>query len=180
MVMDHGKAELEEITAADVMTHPVVYVMADTPLDEIAKVLLRENISAVPVLDQSGHLIGIVSEGDLVRRRSKGGGDRRSWWLDLFDLDTRHQREFLNYLQSHGLRAQDVMTRNVVVVTENTVLPKIADLLETHHIKRVPVVHDDHVAGIVSRADLLRALVHARPVNEHARGSLERGPRHRG
>jgi CBS domain-containing protein len=174
------RKQLNETCAADVMTHPVVYVMANTPLGEIAKVLLRESISAVPVLDQSGRLVGIVSEGDLVRRRSAGAADRRSWWLDLFDLDSNHEREFLNYLQGHGLRAHDVMTRDVVVVQENAILPEIADLLEMHRIKRVPVVRDGQMVGIVSRANLLRALVDARPVSQHAPGSSPRRPRRPG
>jgi len=170
---------LEEATAREVMTRSVVYVMAETPLDEIAKLLLREKVSAVPVLDNSGHLIGIVSEGDLVRRRFGDEEGRRSWWLDLFDPGTRHQGEFLNYLQNHGLRAHDVMTQDVVAVAENATLPEIAKLLERHGIKRVPVVHEDHVVGIVSRADLLRALGQAQPISAHARGGVARRPRRR-
>jgi CBS domain-containing protein len=155
---------LNNISARDVMTTPAAYVMDQTPIQEVARLLLREGISAAPVLNEGGHLVGIVSEGDLVRRRSGLSNDRRSWWLDLFEADTRHNQQFLNYLQHHGLRAQDVMTRDVVAVTEDTPISLIADLLERHQIKRVPVTSAGKVIGIVSRADLLKAISRAFPV----------------
>jgi CBS domain-containing protein len=155
---------LNNISARDVMTTPATYVMDQTPIQEVARLLLREGISAAPVLNEGGHLVGIVSEGDLVRRRSGLSNDRRSWWLDLFEADTRHNQQFLNYLQHHGLRAQDVMTRDVVAVTEDTPISLIADLLERHQIKRVPVTSAGKVIGIVSRADLLKAISRAFPV----------------
>jgi CBS domain-containing protein len=155
---------LNSISARDVMTTPVAYVMDQTPIQEVASLLLHQGISAAPVLNDGGHLVGIVSEGDLVRRRSGLSTDRRSWWLDLFEADTRHNQEFLNYLQRHGLRARDVMTRDVVTVNEDTPISVIADLLERHQIKRVPVLSAGKVIGIVSRADLLNAILKACPV----------------
>ena len=107
------------------MTAPVAYVMAETPVAEIARLLLREGISAAPVLGSGGRLVGIVSEGDLVRRRPAKDGLRRSWWLDLFEADARQSEEFLNYLKIHGLRAKDVMSREVVSVTEDTTIAEI-------------------------------------------------------
>lgn len=168
MCSDHPA--LSTATAEDIMTTPVAYVMDETPLQEVAKLLLRMKISATPVLDEGGHLVGIVSEGDLVRRRSGFSGDRRSWWLDLFDAHGNHQQEMLNYLQHHGLRARDVMTRDVVSVNRDTPISAIADLLEQHQIKRVPVLSTGKLIGVVSRADLLRAIVTAGPV-VHRRGS---------
>ena len=153
---------LSALTARDVMTSPVAYVMAETPLRDLANLLLREEISAVPVLDDGGHVVGMVSEGDLVRRGPAGKGDRRSWWLDAFESGTVHNDEFLNYLRGHGLRAKDVMTREVVSVNEGTTIAEIAELLESHHIKRVPVLHNEKLVGIVSRANLVRALAQAR------------------
>jgi CBS-domain-containing membrane protein len=155
---------LNSISARDVMTTPVAYVMDQTPIQEVARLLLREGISAAPVLNEGGHLVGIVSEGDLVRRRSGLSTDRRSWWLDLFEADTHHNQEFLNYLQHHGLRARDVMTHDVVAVNEDTPISLIADLLERHQIKRVPVLSAGKMIVIVSRADLLKAISKASPV----------------
>jgi len=145
-------------TAREIMTSPAAYVMTETPLKEIAKLLLEKRISAAPVLDESGGLVGIVSEGDLVRRGPIGKDDRRSWGLDLFEPDTPRSEGFLNYLNGHGLRAKDVMTREVVSVTENTTAAEIAELLEIHAIKRMPVVREGKLLGIVSRANLLALL----------------------
>jgi CBS domain-containing protein len=157
-------SSLDSIYARDVMSAPVAYVMDETPLQEVAKLLLREGISGAPVLDQGGHLVGMISEGDLVRRHYSGlSANRRSWWLDLFEDDARHNQEFLNYLQHHGLRARDVMTRDVIAVEEHAPISQIADLLERHRIKRVPVLKAGKVVGIVSRADLLKAISKANP-----------------
>jgi len=160
---------LNSISAREIMTAPVAYVMDETPIQEVAKLLLHEGISAAPVLDEGGHLVGIVSEGDLVRRRFGLSTDRRSWWLDLFEADITHNQEFLNYLQHHGLRARDVMTRDVVAVNEDAPITLIADLLERRQIKRVPVLSAGKVIGIVSRADLLKAISKAYPVQRRAR-----------
>lgn len=154
---------LGSLTAGEVMTAPVAYVMIETPLREIANLLLRERISAVPVLDEAGCLAGMVSEGDLVRRSAPDNGGRRSWWLDLFEAETAHNEEFLNYLKTHGLRAKDVMTREVVSVSPDTPIARVAELLEMHRIKRVPVVRDGGVVGVVSRANLLRVLAQGSP-----------------
>ena len=155
------KTTLSTMTARDLMSVPVACVMDETPLQEVAKLLLAEGISAAPVLDDAGHLVGIVSEGDLVRRRSGFSTDRRSWWLDLFESDVRQNEELLNYIQHHGLRARDVMTRDVVTVEEDAPISTVADLLERHRIKRVPVLKGEKVAGIVSRADLMKAIAEA-------------------
>ena len=149
------------MTARDLMNAPVACVMDETPLQEIAKLLLAEGISAAPVLDDAGHLVGIVSEGDLVRRRSGFSTGRRSWWLDLFESDVDHNKELLNYIQHHGLRARDVMSHDVVTVEEDAPISTVAELLEMHRIKRVPVLKGEKVVGIVSRADLLKAIAEA-------------------
>jgi CBS domain-containing protein len=142
--------------AKDVMTTPVVSVGADTSIEETAGLMLERRISAVPVVDASGHLEGIVSEGDLMRHAKAGTGTSRSWWLSLFA-----DREQLakDYTKMYGLTAGDVMTRAVITATESTPLDKIATLLERHRIKRVPIVRRGKVVGIVSRANLLHGLV---------------------
>jgi len=146
------------VTAGEIMTSPAAYVMTETPLNEIASLLLERSISAAPVLDEWGQFIGIVSEGDLVRRGSVGADRRHSWWLDLFESDTPRSEGLLNYFKGHGLRAKDVMTREIVSVPEDTTAAAIAEVLETHRIKRVPVVRNGKLVGIVSRANLLSLL----------------------
>ncbi|MBK7658131.1 MAG: CBS domain-containing protein [Betaproteobacteria bacterium] len=155
--------------ARDVMTSPVLTVTTDVTVQEIARLLLDRHISAVPVVDGDGILLGLVSEGDLIRRADAGTERHPSWWLGLVSDPEDDAR---SYLKSHGLRAGDVMTRNVVAVTEDAPIPEIAELLEKHRIKRVPVVRDGCVVGIVSRANLLQALV-ARPVNSAVQTSVD-------
>jgi CBS domain-containing protein len=138
--------------AQDVMTTKVVAVAPDTPVTEIARLLLERQISAVPVVSDDRQLVGIVSEGDLTHGLGQEGA-KRSWWLDLLaSPQTRAEA----YLKGQGRLAWDVMTRSVISVTPDTPLPEIARLLEARRIKRVPVLRDGELVGIVSRADLLR------------------------
>ncbi len=142
--------------AKDVMTSPVVTVGPDASVTDVARLLLERHISAAPVVDGSGTLLGVVSEGDLMRRPEAGTERRPSWWLTLISEPQDEARE---YLKSHGLHARDVMTRHVLTVEEDASLQDIATLLEKHRIKRVPVMRAGKVVGIVSRANLLQALV---------------------
>lgn len=142
--------------AKDIMTASVVSVSPDATVQQIAKLLLERRISAVPVIGEAGQLLGMVSEGDLMRRSENGTERHRSWWLGL--LDTPEQTAF-DYIQSHGTHASDVMTRDVVSVGQEATLEEIADQLEKHRIKRMPVLRDGKMLGIVSRADLLHGLV---------------------
>lgn len=144
--------------AKDVMTRDVVTVGPDTQVGEIAKLLLARRISAVPVVDASGVLRGIVSEGDLLRRAETGTERRRSWWLELLVENRELAHE---YVKSHGLTAKDVMTAPVVTVGDDADLAEIAAVLERNRIKRVPVTHRGRLVGIVSRANLLQALAAA-------------------
>lgn len=149
------------MNARDVMTAPPITVTPDARVEYVAKLLLERNISAVPVVDAHGRLAGIVSEGDLMRRPESGTQRQRSsWWLALFSGDDEHARE---YAKTQGRRAADVMTREVVTVDESTPLERIAELLEKHRIKRVPVVANGKVVGIVSRANLLQGLASRPP-----------------
>ncbi|HMD63810.1 MAG TPA: CBS domain-containing protein [Stellaceae bacterium] len=149
--------------AMDVMTTHVITVGPDTSVQEVAKILSERSISGVPVVDAENRLIGIVSEGDLLHRVETGTERRvqrrrRSWWLDTIGSEEELAR---NYVKSHGRTAGDVMTREVVSVSDTTELADIANLLETKRIKRVPVVRDGKLVGIVSRANLVRALAAA-------------------
>lgn len=142
--------------AADVMTHDVVTVHTDATVKEIAEILLAKGISGVPVVDAAGALVGVVSEGDLLHRVETETERRRSWWLEL--LADREQMA-QDFVKSHARKAGDVMTRQVVTVKPDTPLSDVSALLEKHKIKRVPVVDGGKVVGIVSRANLLKALV---------------------
>jgi CBS domain-containing protein len=142
--------------AADVMARAVITVRSDTLVADIAQVLLANRISAVPVVDDKGAMVGIVSEGDLMRRVEAGTERQRSWWLELLTGKETLAHEFV---MSHARAAADVMTRSVVSVTPETSLADIASLLEKHRIKRVPVVVNGKLVGIVSRANLIQALV---------------------
>ena len=146
--------------AMDVMTTNVITVGPDTSVQEVAKMLSERSISGVPVVDAENRLVGILSEGDLLHRVETGTERRvqrrrRSWWLDTIGSDEELARD---YVKSHGRTAKDVMTREVVTVSDTTDLAEIANLLETRRIKRVPVVRDGKLVGIVSRANLVRAL----------------------
>ena len=152
--------------AMDVMTTNVVTVGPDTSVQDVAKILSERGISGVPVVDAENRVIGIVSEGDLLhrietgteRRPERATGRRRSWWLDTIGRDEELARD---YVKSHGRTAGDVMTREVVSVNDTTELADVATLLETKRIKRVPVLKDGKLVGIVSRANLVRALAAA-------------------
>jgi CBS domain-containing protein len=143
--------------AVDVMTPNVITVGPDTTVQDLAKLLSERGISGAPVVDAAGNMIGIVSEGDLLHRTELGterrSERRSSWWLDHFASGQAR-----DYVKSHGRTVKDIMTRDVATVTEDTDLADVAMLLETNRVKRVPVVRDGKVVGIVSRANLVRAL----------------------
>ena len=144
------------MNASDIMTSPVISAGPGTPIAKIAALLLSKHISAVPILEE-GRLVGIVSEGDLLHRHEIGT-DRHaragSWWLRLFSDD----RSAADYVKSHAREARDVMTRDVLSVEPETPIAKIADLLESRGVKRVPVLRGGKLVGIVSRANLVQAL----------------------
>ncbi len=141
--------------AKDIMTTNVATVTPETSVSDIAKLLIDKSISGVPVTDTGGMLVGVVSEGDLLRRPELETERHSSWWLDLL---ANNRETAAEYVKSHGTSAADVMTRNVVSVSETATVGEIAATLEKHRIKRVPVVRDGKVVGIVSRANLLHGL----------------------
>jgi len=144
--------------ADEIMTKDVITVSPDTLTAEIARRLLDRKISALPVVDKSGSVVGMVSEGDLIGRGDAEREARRDWWLSLIAEGNLLHPDFLASLHRPELTAGDVMSGPVVSVTETTEAKEIARLLATHRIKRVPVVREGRVVGIVSRADVLRAL----------------------
>ena len=142
------------MNAADVMVSNVITVGPDATVQEVAGILLKNKISAVPVVNQSGKILGIVSEGDMLRRVESHTLRHRSWWL-LLTADTTLRDEFV---KSHSHKVVDVMTPKVLTVSPETPLGEIASVLEKNGIKRVPVVKDGKLVGIVSRANLLQAI----------------------
>ena len=142
------------MNAADVMTRNVITVSPETTVPELVTILLTRNISGVPVVDKDGTVVGIVTEGDLIRRNELGTERKRGGWLSFFTATATMAEE---YVRSHGTKVKDLMTPGVVAVARETPLADIADLMEERHIRRVPVVNDGKVVGIVSRQNLLRA-----------------------
>ncbi|MDR6476232.1 CBS domain-containing protein [Burkholderia sp. OAS925] len=141
--------------ASDVMTHTVVSATPDMTIRQVAKMFVDNGISGAPVLDTDGSIVGIISEGDLLRRSEIGTDEtRRASWLDFWSA--RHEAR--DYVKTHAAKVSDVMTTDVVTVQPDTPLGEVASILEARHIKRVPVTERGQVVGIVSRANLVQAL----------------------
>ncbi len=147
------------MNAREVMTSAVISATGDTPVPEIARLLLQNHISAIPIVDKSGAPVGMVSEGDFIGRDETESNARREWWLALLAEGELLSHDFLANLRRPERVASDVMSRPVVTVAEDTDTGEIARLLAAHRIKRVPVVRHGQVVGIVSRENLLRSLV---------------------
>jgi CBS domain-containing protein len=141
--------------AADVMVSNVITVSPEASVQDVANILLANRISAVPVVAKNGELVGIISEGDLIRRAETDTEHRRSWWIELLVGRTPLAAE---YIRSHSRKVADVMTRAVITATVDTPLREIAALLEKNGIKRVPILNNRKIVGIVSRANLVQAL----------------------
>ena len=135
--------------AQDIMTKNVISAAVDTTVEQITALMMKNHISAVPILDGDGTVIGLISEGDLMRRVEGSGDAHKSWWLSLF---SGHENMARDFIAMRTRRATDLMTHDIEVVSPNTPVADIARLLEKKRIKRVPVV------GIVSRGNLMQAL----------------------
>jgi CBS domain-containing protein len=145
--------------AHDIMVSPVITLKPDATVREAAELFVKYRISGVPVVDEQDRVVGIVSEGDLLHRAEAGTERRRSWWLLAFaGTETLAQ----DYVKAHARRVADVMTRKVIVARPYTPVHEIATLLEKNGIKRVPVVDNDRLVGIISRANLIQAVASAR------------------
>lgn len=142
--------------ALDVMTKRVITVDPETPVRDAARIFAENDISGAPVVDDEGRLLGMITEGDLIHRTETGTqARRRSWWLEFFS-STRDLAA--TYIKENAQLVQDVMTAKVICVKETTPVSEVADLMERHRIKRVPVLYDGELLGIVSRANLVKAL----------------------
>jgi CBS domain-containing protein len=158
----------------DVMSRDVVTVSPDETILHAARLMLQRKFSGLPVVDAAGTLVGIVTEGDFLRRTETGTVRRRPRWLEFLAGPGRLAGE---YTRTAGQFVKEVMTRDVCVVTEDTTLEDVVNLMEDRHIKRVPVIRGNQVVGIVTRQNLLRALVgltRAKPPNTNDDAIRER------
>lgn len=142
--------------AKDVMTQRVISIEPNATILQAARLMLQNRISGLPVVDTIGNLVGIVTEGDFLRRTETATEQNRPRWLQ-FLLGSGHLAD--EYAHSHGRKIDDVMTRDPLSIVEDTPLEEIVQMMEKHHIKRLPVVRGGRLVGIVSRANLLHALV---------------------
>ena len=142
--------------ALDVMTRTVISVEPDATVLKAARVMLQQHISGLPVIDKVGRLVGVLSEGDFLRRRETQTERRRSRWLEFL---MRPGTIAAEYAHSHGQKVSEVMTYNVYTVDEDTSLEDVVDLMERRRIKRVPVLRGNKVVGIVTRSNLMYAMV---------------------
>lgn len=145
------------MNSADIMTQPVITVTPQTKIAEAARLMLQHRISGLPVVDDRDRVVGIVTEGDLLRRSELGTERQRPRWVELLIGPGRLAR---HYVDAHARTVGEVMTENVMSVTPQELLPEIVRLMEKRHVKRVPVIDGGRLVGIVSRANLVRALVH--------------------
>jgi CBS domain-containing protein len=141
---------------SDVMTKRVISIVPEATILEAIKVMLKNHISGMPVIDSKGRLVGILTEGDFLRRAETGTEPRRSRWLDALFGPSKAAEDFVH---SHGLKVKEVMSRNPVTVREDAPLDEVVHLMEKRKIKRLPVLRSAKVVGIISRANLMRALV---------------------
>ena len=151
--------------ASEVMTRKVVSVSPLAPIEEAARLMIAHRVSGLPVTEPSGAVIGMLTEGDLLRRSETGTDRRRSGWLALLIGPGRLARD---YVQAHARRVEELMSRAVVSAAPDAPLSEIVALMESRRIKRVPILEQGRLVGIVSRADLLRALARLLPAETRA------------
>jgi len=146
------------VTTADIMTAPAICAAPETTIAQVASMLASNRISAVPVCAPDGTLLGIVSEGDILKPFSESFRRRRDWWTGVMAEGESLPRDFIEYLRADLRTASDLMVRHVIAAEEDMLLPHLADLMTRHGIKRMPVVRAGKVVGVVSRSDLVSAV----------------------
>jgi CBS domain-containing protein len=139
--------------AHQIMTRSVITIAPDATILEAARTMLRHHVSGLPVVDAAGKLLGIVSEGDFIRRGEIGTPRKRGRWLKVLLGESA-----VDYVREHGRRVSDVMTSDPITVTEDATLEEIVDAMETNGVKRLPVMKDGRLVGQVSRANLMQAV----------------------
>ncbi|MFG1424378.1 CBS domain-containing protein [Roseixanthobacter liquoris] len=144
----------------NVMTTPVISVEPGTSIADAARLMLAQHISGLPVVAKDGTLAGMVTEGDFLRRAELGTQVKRSWWLELIASPGKEAEE---YVRAHGRKVEEVMTGDVLTTTKDAPLSEVVETMTRARVKRLPVVEDGKLVGIISRSDLLRALAAALP-----------------
>ena len=146
------------ITAAEIMTRQVVTARPDDTIKTVAQRLIDHDISALPVCDERGKLLGMLSEGDIMRPFSQNNMQKRARWLTLLAEGHELAPNFVDYISLGAQRARDLMTKPVITAADQATVPELADLMTDHKIKRLPILREGQLVGIVSRADVVRAL----------------------
>ena len=141
--------------AHQIMTRPVITVTPETTIVDAANLMLQRHVSGLPVVDAAGKLVGVVSEGDFIRRSEIGTGRKRGRWLRFILGPGKSASDFVH---EHGHKVGEVMTKTPLTITEDTALAEIVALMEKNNVKRLPVMRGDKLVGIVSRANLLQAV----------------------
>jgi CBS domain-containing protein len=141
--------------AQDIMTRDVVTVRPNASVQDIAKLMVEKHISGIPVVNDDGAVIGMVSQTDLMHRAEVGTEPKRKWWFRAFADANTLARDFV---KAHGHAAHDIMARQIVSVRPDAELRDVADIMDKYKVKRVPVVQDGKLVGVVTRGDLVRAL----------------------
>jgi len=144
--------------AKNIMTRRVISIAPDASIFEAAHLMLQNRISGLPVVDAKGALVGMVTEGDFLRRAETGTEKHRPRWIEFILGPGRAAADFTH---SHGRKVDEVMSDNPLSVSEDSSVEEIVSLMERHRIKRVPVTRDARLVGIVSRANLVRAMLPA-------------------
>ena len=145
--------------ARDLMTSPALTIAPDATVEDAVRLMIDRKLSGLPVVDAQGRLVGMVTEGDLLRRGELGTERKRARWIEfLFGAGA----SAVDYARAHGRRIHEVMTDQPVAIAEDAELPEIVDLMEKRHIKRLPVTREGAIVGIVARADLIRGLAQKR------------------
>lgn len=158
------------MNAADVMVKDVISVGPGASVREVASLMLERRISGLPVVDGEGRVLGILSEGDLIRRPELGTDNHRAGWLSVFLSEDESARDFV---KTHGMTAREVMSQPAICVAPDTPLAEVVRLMERHRVKRLPVVAHGKLAGLLTRADLLRALLAHQGVSPAASSDQE-------
>ena len=141
--------------AHQIMTRPVITVAPETTIVEAANTMLQKHVSGLPVVDAAGKLVGIISEGDFIRRSEIGTQRKRGRFLKFILGPGKKATDFVH---EHGRKVAQIMTKSPLTITEDTALEDIVELMEKNNIKRLPVMRGDKIIGIVSRANLLQAM----------------------
>jgi len=144
--------------AQDIMTTKVITAAPSATVEQVTQLMIEHHISALPIIDHDGSILGIVSEGDLLRRVEGANDQKKSWWLRLL---SNTETSVSDFVALRGRYVRDVMTKKVICVAPDTQVGEIARLLAEKHIKRVPVMQGNELVGIVSRANLMHALAAA-------------------